>query len=146
MKEFAIYTNKNQFKGTCYIEIFPGRNNHKHWNDESVYIFIDAIDVIYDILVKVNKHFNQYNNTYFHRTKLKFLFYELSIRINDIKNEYKINKNNKYRKLIKYLAKDYYNYINVIIKENRNDIIIMLEDLLKWLKINRKKGITIIGI
>ena len=146
MKEFELKTNKNQLNGSCYLEFFPGENNHSRWNEESVYIHIDGIDIIYDIFLKVNKHFDQYCDTYFHKMKLGFLIRELSIRIYDIKNNNIINKNKKYNKLIKYMAKNYYEYINDYINEDRNNIIIMLEELLKWIKKNLRKGITVFGV
>lgn len=33
MKHITFITDKSKLKGTCYIEIVPGKYQQKHWQD-----------------------------------------------------------------------------------------------------------------
>lgn len=134
---YVLLTDRNQFTGTDYMEFLPGKFSGKHWNDDSVFLYEDSMDVIHDLSENANSEYDHYDNTYFNNEQIDILIGGLSARLAGIKNDkdYKISEE-------VYHAEQK----NKTIKEYRTKIIKMLEDLIAWISANRADGISVLGI
>jgi len=142
--EYKLISDKNELDGTCYFEFLPGKYKDKCWNDNSVFLTLDIIEIIEDLLEKSNEKYDYYDFIYFDNEQISILENELSKRLIEIKNsEYKLD--GKRFKNIKDNEK-YYKKINKDIERNRNNIIEMLEKFIFWINLNKDNGITVLGM
>ena len=142
--EYKLISDKNELDGTCYFEFLPGKYKDKCWNDNSVFLTLDIIEIIEDLLEKSNEKYDYYDFIYFDNEQISILENELSKRLIEIKNsEYKLD--GKRFKSIKDNEK-YYKKINKDIERNRNNIIEMLEKFIFWINLNKDNGITVLGM
>jgi hypothetical protein len=137
---YELLINKNKLTGTCYFEFLPGKYQSKCWNDFSVFLSEEAIFVIEDLLKKSNKKYDHYNFTFYNKDKINILENELLKRLIEIKST------ENYKIVEDYFVKEYYKELNENIKNNKCEIIEMLNGLINWIKINKEDGITILGI
>lgn len=135
---YYLLTDKNQFQGTCgYIEFVPGKYSDNERKDNTVFLMDDSMDIIYDLFDVANNEFCYYNDTYFNDAQVNILIDGLSARLAGIKNDkdYKLSED-----------VDLAESKNKEIKQYRNSIIKMLEDLIAWINTNRAGGITVLGV
>ena len=139
--DYKIITNISELnlKKDEYYEILPGIFHKKFWNNNSIFINFDIMNIIEDI---INKVYNEYsnkdiidNNYFFYYNvpaidKLEKYFIK---RQNEIAN----NKN-----ITMYTNDSVYALRNI--KKYRNEIIEMLNKLINWVKYNKNIGMTII--
>ena len=142
--EYKLISDKNELDGTCYFEFLPGKYQDKCWNDNSVFLTLDMIEIIEDLLEKSNEKYDYYDFIYFDNEQINILENELSKRLIEIKNsQYKLD--GKRFKNIKDNEK-YYEKMNKDIERNRNNIIEMLEKFIFWINLNKDNGITVLGM
>lgn len=59
MKHITFITDKSKLKGTCYIEIVPGKYQQRHWQDGSLFFTEEAFGFIEPVF---ESHLNSYNH------------------------------------------------------------------------------------
>jgi len=139
--DYKIKTNINELnlKEDEYYEILPGTFHKIFWNNNSIFISFDIMDIIEDI---INKVYNEYSNkdiinnnnfSYYNAPIVDKLEKYLIKRQNEIVN----NKN-----ITMYTNDSLYAIRNI--KKYRNEIIEMLNKLIHWIKYNKEIGMTII--
>jgi len=123
----------------AYLELLPGKYENKCWNDNSIYIEESELCIVNDLLHKVNNEYMKWGFEYYYdENMLEKLENELQKRLDEIINNGYLKKGKSNKK--------YYDYINVHMDLFKNDIIEMLDDLISWIKMNKSKGITVIGM
>jgi len=123
-----------------YLEFLPGKYKHKCWNDNSVFIEEGELDVVDDLLWKINKEYDRHGFEYYYdENSINRLENELQDRLNEIVNNGCVLKG-------VYSSQEYYDYINSYMDLYKEEMTEMLNDLILWLKKNKSDGITIIGM
>ena len=138
--DYKLYRNKNELNGTCYFEFLPGKYQNKCWNDNSVFLSEDSVYLFEDLLKKVNNKYDHYAFIGYNKNQISMLINELSKRLYEIENI------NNYELVGTFFRKEYYSELNENLRRNKNEIKIMLQDLIDWLKTININEITILGI
>jgi len=137
---YKLYRNKKELNGTCYFEFLPGKYQNKCWNDNSVFLSEDSVYLFEDLLKKVNNKYDHYAFIGYNKNQISLLINELSKRLYEIENI------NNYELVGTFFRKEYYSELNENLRRNKNEIKIMLQDLIDWLKTININEITILGI
>ena len=137
---YKLYRNKKELNGTCYFEFLPGKYQNKCWNDNSVFLSEDSVYLFEDLLKKVNNKYDHYAFIGYNKNQISMLINELSKRLYEIENI------NNYELVGTFFRKEYYSELNENLRRNKNEIKIMLQDLIDWLKTININEITILGI
>jgi len=132
---------RNDLPDGCggFLEFLPGEFKKKCWNDNSVFIEDGEIDIVDDLLKKVNNEYDLYGCVYFYdENLLEKLENELQNRLNEIINNGYVSKG--------IYSQEYYDHINRYMELYKNEIIEMLDNFILWIKLNKSNGITVIGM
>jgi len=125
--------------GGGYLEFLPGKFENKCWNDNSVYIHEVELDIVDDLLWKVNNEYYRYGVEYFYdENQIRKLENELIKRLNEIISNESVSKGVNSQK--------YYDNINRNMELYKNEMIEMLDNFIQWIKLNKSNGITVIGM
>ena len=138
--DYEIY--KESMSGPI-VRISQGKysRNCSERGANSIFLYDNAINKFYDLLIKINDKFDIYCiSIEYNEEQVNNLINELSERLHKMKNERNFHfmdwKGNY----------DYYNHNNVEFRRYKKQIIILFADLIKWLKKCNGKTITIFGI
>jgi len=122
-----------------FLEFLPGKYDDKCWNDNSVFIEEGELNIVDDLLWKVNSEYDKYGFEYYYDENLiTGLENELQSRLNEIINNGYILKG--------VYTQEFYDNINSRMELYKEEMVEMLGNLISWLKTNKSNGITIIGI
>jgi hypothetical protein len=136
IREYKLITDKNEPYGG-YYEFLPGKFHGEYRSGNSVFVSETSVDFIIDLLDKSNKEFDPYGVVYYDNNQLNIFEHELSKRLIDIRENKGITG--------RHFKKIYLDSLNKEIKIYQNDIIKMFEEFIMWIKLNRGKGITVLG-
>jgi hypothetical protein len=139
-RNYKILTIKDLPDGCGgYLEFLPGKFNDKCWNDNSVFIEEGELDIVDDLLWKVNSEYDRHGFEYYYDENLiNRLENELQNRLNEIINNGYILKG--------VYSQEFYDNINTHMDLYKEEMIEMLGNFILWLKTNKSNGITVIGM
>lgn len=139
--KYKLITDKKELQGTCYFEFLPGKYQNKCWNVNSVYLTEESLDFIEKLLINVNPEYDHFSFTEFSSEQVEKL-------INELKGAIKHIENNKYVVESIYFSDDYNAKLNEDLKNYRDDILKLIEELIIWMKETLKNNdrISILGI
>jgi hypothetical protein len=157
--EHKLITNTDELRGLGYYEFFLGefnKNQNKYGNNNSAYLTEGDVEIFLELIYTNIRNVRDDNNSYLNKEEINDFVNDLQILILEIEQEKetkctnelfnkRINEDKRYTEDEKiFLIKHHNNYEKTMLRNYRNDILKMLNDLLNWLKLNNKNGISIV--
>ena len=133
---------KNLNKDHVYYILFLGDSysHDKINNKNTAYITDEAMELIEDIFISINKDYDRYGITKYENHEIKLLEKLFVQRLNEIQN----NKANII--LNDFFSTEWNEILINIYKDNMDEIIILLKNIISWLNKINDKNLIIIGV
>ncbi|MCP4178318.1 MAG: hypothetical protein GY756_11170 [bacterium] len=140
--EYYLIKEKKDLNGTCYFEFLPGKYQEKCWNDNSVFLNSKSFNFIEFLLLQICSGFNRYAFTELSKNQVHELIRILDETILEIKFT------DNYAFSGKEYSKSFYLSLAEKLKNNKSQILKLLEDFENWLGevIDKYDVVSVLGL
>ncbi len=143
--DIKIIRNKKDLMGTCYMELFPGRDIREPWGNESIFFEEETFGFLENIIQSRVKTYDHYAYTEIE----KMIWLQIILDLENLQNlSGKDPLKDEFKNKIGFIFKDTEFEFFQDVEKNMQNFIQFLKDLVFWLKEKLKQhdAITILGI